>query len=133
MWVPPIRTVPVTRTPSTRSFMRLRQRSSVDLPQPDGPMYAVTRCYGTDMDTSRSACLAPYQSDRCSISTIGASMIPEASAWGLRLPATLTVSAMSPPLLDRRRRVRAAEPVAQADRDQVQEDHDQQQQEQIGR
>ena len=30
------------RVPSTRSFMRLRQRSSVDLPQPDGPMKAVT-------------------------------------------------------------------------------------------
>ena len=75
--------------------MRLRQRSSVDLPQPDGPMYAVTRCFGTDMDTSRSACLAPYQSDRCSISTIGASMIPEAASWGLRLAVTSTVPGMA--------------------------------------
>ena len=33
---------PSMRTPSIRSFMRLRQRSSVDLPQPDGPMKAVT-------------------------------------------------------------------------------------------
>jgi hypothetical protein len=30
------------RVPSIRSFMRLRQRRRVDLPQPDGPMNAVT-------------------------------------------------------------------------------------------
>jgi hypothetical protein len=35
---PPTRMLPSMRTPSTRSFIRLRQRSSVDLPQPDGPM-----------------------------------------------------------------------------------------------
>ena len=29
------------RTSSMRSFMRLKQRSSVDLPQPEGPMSAV--------------------------------------------------------------------------------------------
>ena len=33
---------PSMRTLSMRSFMRLRQRSKVDLPQPDGPMNAVT-------------------------------------------------------------------------------------------
>ncbi len=32
-----------TRAPGTVSCMRLRQRRSVDLPQPDGPMIAVTR------------------------------------------------------------------------------------------
>ena len=32
---------PVIRQFSTRSFMRLSERSSVDLPQPDGPMNAV--------------------------------------------------------------------------------------------
>ena len=38
----PRSTLPSTRQPSMRSFMRLRQRRSVDLPQPDGPMNAVT-------------------------------------------------------------------------------------------
>ncbi len=32
----------LTRAEGTRSFMRFRQRMSVDLPQPDGPMNAVT-------------------------------------------------------------------------------------------
>jgi hypothetical protein len=34
--------VPVMRVLSMRSFMRFRQRRSVDLPQPEGPMKAVT-------------------------------------------------------------------------------------------
>ena len=38
MSVPPIRMAPVVRTPSTRSFMRFRQRRSVVFPHPDGPM-----------------------------------------------------------------------------------------------
>jgi hypothetical protein len=42
-----------------RSFMRLKQRSSVDLPQPDGPMKAVTCLRGIFIETSNSACLAP--------------------------------------------------------------------------
>jgi hypothetical protein len=40
--VPLSRMLPVTRAPSTRSFIRLRQRRKVDLPQPDGPIRAVT-------------------------------------------------------------------------------------------
>ena len=39
--------------------MRLKQRSSVDLPQPDGPMKAVTRCLGMFMLTLYSACFWP--------------------------------------------------------------------------
>ncbi len=42
---PPMRTWPLTRTPSIRSFMRLNTRSSVLLPQPLGPIRAVT-CAG---------------------------------------------------------------------------------------
>jgi hypothetical protein len=38
MSVPPIRMFPAILTPSMRSFIRLRQRSSVDFPQPEGPM-----------------------------------------------------------------------------------------------
>ena len=34
-------TSPSTRAPGTRSFIRFRQRSTVDLPQPDGPISAV--------------------------------------------------------------------------------------------
>ena len=32
----------MTRAPGMVSFIRLRQRRKVDLPQPDGPMKAVT-------------------------------------------------------------------------------------------
>ncbi len=35
--------------------MRLSVRSTVDLPQPDGPMNAVTLRGGTDSDTSATA------------------------------------------------------------------------------
>ena len=54
-------------TPSMRSFMRLRQRSSVDLPQPEGPMKAVTRAPGSRDRSPESAVLSPYQSDRLRI------------------------------------------------------------------
>ena len=37
--------VPSTRAPSMRSFIRLKQRSTVVLPQPDGPMNAVISCW----------------------------------------------------------------------------------------
>ena len=39
--------------------MRLKHRSTVDLPQPDGPMNAVTSCWRTLMLTSRTARKAP--------------------------------------------------------------------------
>ncbi|KAJ06547.1 hypothetical protein M004_01925 [Pseudomonas aeruginosa M10] len=58
LW-PSRRISPSTRQPSTRSFIRLKQRSKVDLPQPDGPMKAVTRCFGMFIRTSKRACLAP--------------------------------------------------------------------------
>src|ERR1700745_2787416 len=40
--MPSARTLPVTRAPGTTSCIRLRHRMNVDLPQPDGPMTAVT-------------------------------------------------------------------------------------------
>jgi hypothetical protein len=40
--------------------MRLKLRSSVDLPQPDGPMMAVTRPAPIVMLTSNSAWAWPY-------------------------------------------------------------------------
>jgi len=51
--------LPVTRAAGIVSFIRLRQRRKVDLPQPDGPMKAVTRSSWILIDTSFSACLAP--------------------------------------------------------------------------
>src|SRR5215510_9266653 len=40
--MPSTRTLPATRAPGTTSCIRLRHRMKVDLPQPDGPMIAVT-------------------------------------------------------------------------------------------
>src|ERR1700742_1933220 len=56
---PPKRTSPSTRAPGAVSCMRLRQRSSVDLPQPDGPMIAVTCPGSTANDTSLTIRAAP--------------------------------------------------------------------------
>ena len=39
---------PSTRVPGTMSFIRLSERRNVDLPQPDGPMSAVT-WFGMDL------------------------------------------------------------------------------------
>jgi hypothetical protein len=41
------------------SFIRLSVRRKVDLPQPDGPMNAVTLSMSTSIDTSLIACLSP--------------------------------------------------------------------------
>jgi hypothetical protein len=43
---------------SMKSFIRLRQRRKVDLPQPDGPMKAVTPRSPMSMLTLIKACLA---------------------------------------------------------------------------
>jgi hypothetical protein len=41
------------------SFIRLIERRKVDLPQPDGPIRAVTELSGTSSETSNKACLSP--------------------------------------------------------------------------
>jgi hypothetical protein len=41
------------------SFMRLRQRRKVDLPQPDGPMKAVTFSCVTSIETRSTAFFWP--------------------------------------------------------------------------
>ena len=51
MWIVPF----VTRAPGTRSFIRLKQRSRVDLPQPDGPIRATISRLGTRSEISFSA------------------------------------------------------------------------------
>ena len=52
--------VPSTRTLDTRSHMRLKARNSVDLPQPEGPMKAVTRFSGMSSVMFLSAWKSPY-------------------------------------------------------------------------
>ena len=47
--------------------MRLTHRSSVDLPQPDGPMIAVTLPLGIGIETLNRACFGPYHSEKFSI------------------------------------------------------------------
>ena len=50
---------PVTRALSIVSFIRLMQRRKVDLPQPDGPMKAVTVLSAMSTDTSLMAWVSP--------------------------------------------------------------------------
>ena len=51
--------LPSTRAAGTRSFIRLMQRNTVLLPQPDGPISAVIRFFGTSKFTSATAWKAP--------------------------------------------------------------------------
>jgi hypothetical protein len=50
---------PSTRAVSIRSFIRLKHRSIVDLPQPDGPMNAVISFFAMSRFTSRTARKSP--------------------------------------------------------------------------
>lgn len=50
---------PVVRALGMVSFMRFMVRRKVDLPQPDGPMKAVTARSGMSRLTSKIACLSP--------------------------------------------------------------------------
>ena len=74
MLPPSKRMSPSMRTPSIRSFSRLMQRSSVDLPQPEGPMKAVICFSGISIEISLSAFFSPYQSERSSMCRIGFSI-----------------------------------------------------------
>ena len=50
------------------SFSRLIERRNVDLPQPDGPMRAVTARGAIERLMSNSACVFPYQKSNRSTS-----------------------------------------------------------------
>src|SRR6266576_7360819 len=63
------RTAPLTAAPGVNSCMRFRQRSKVLLPQPDGPMIAVTVCAGNNSDTSHTARCCPNIAVRCDASS----------------------------------------------------------------
>src|SRR5512142_2007311 len=67
MFHPSNRTTPSTWAPGTVSCIRLRQRRSVDLPQPDGPMMAVTCPLPTLNETSRTALTAPNVAESDSV------------------------------------------------------------------
>src|SRR6266545_2732447 len=62
-------TLPLTVAPGVSSCIRFKQRSRVDLPQPDGPMMAVTVCAGNKSDTSRTARCCPNSAVRCAASS----------------------------------------------------------------
>ena len=52
--------LPVTRQMSTVSFIRLRQRRKVDLPQPEGPIIASTSFLPMSRLTFSIPILSPY-------------------------------------------------------------------------
>ena len=52
---PSITILPSTRAPGITSCMRFRERRNVDLPQPDGPMSAVTERAGMVIETPSTA------------------------------------------------------------------------------
>src|SRR3954468_8337486 len=80
---PSKRTSPSTRAPGTVSCMRFRQRSSVDLPQPDGPMIAVTCPARTPNATSRTTRDPPkYASSAATSSADTASSVAAESEAG---------------------------------------------------
>ena len=85
MLPPSKRMSPSIRTPSIRSFRRLMQRSSVDLPQPEGPMKAVICFSGIFSEISLSAFFSPYQSDRPSMCRMGSSIRGLRAGSGSRL------------------------------------------------
>src|SRR5512135_354584 len=88
---PSSRTRPVTRAPGTSSCMRLRERSSVDLPQPEGPIRAVTVFSRKARSTSRTPELAPYQAVSVSAASRGATAAaPSGGAAALRGPGAVT-------------------------------------------
>ena len=51
--------LPLTRAPGITSCMRLSVRRKVDLPQPEGPMSAVTDLASIVIDTSSTARKSP--------------------------------------------------------------------------
>ena len=73
---------PSVRTPSTKSHMRLNVRSSVDLPQPDGPMKAQQRFSGIWRSIDLSAWKSVYQRSKSRMSmAASASSMLLCSAW----------------------------------------------------
>src|SRR5688572_7316012 len=126
MSLPSTMKLPSMRTPSMKSFIRFRHRSSVDLPHPDGPMNAVTCFSGISSETSCRACLAPYQRFTFLISTA----VTPVSVAGFT-NSTFRF-AMGPARSEGRRLIPAAQAASHHDRGQIQEDDDHEQQDRRG-
>src|SRR5688572_20571046 len=122
---------PSTRTLPSPSFRRFTERRSVDFPQPDGPMCAVTLPRGIRMSLSQRARVFPYQRLKRSTSSTAASALTAScvsvSASGGAMFIRRTVVSMV------RLAMRASEvpdqelssePCAHADRSDVEHDDD---------
>src|SRR5262249_49742707 len=79
-------TSPATAAPGVSSCIRLRQRSMVLLPQPEGPMIAVTVCAGNSSDTSRTARCWPKNAVNLTVSS-RSRVLADATIPGSRDPA----------------------------------------------
>src|SRR5205807_2703091 len=64
------------RAPGTSSCIRLMQRSTVLLPQPDGPMMAVTFRSGACMVIAATTWRLPYQASRFSMDRPSTLVVP---------------------------------------------------------
>ena len=73
-------TSPVTREFGDRSCIRLRARRKVDLPQPLGPIMAVTALAGISIETFLSTWCVPKKTDRAR--TVRAGVFDDRSAAG---------------------------------------------------
>src|SRR5579863_1993377 len=89
MFLPSRRITPSSREWRTVSCMRSRVRKRVDLPQPDGPMRAVTLLVAMPRLISKRVCLAPYQK-----LTLEMVMRMDAGAAVSRLAAVVTGGVM---------------------------------------
>src|SRR4051794_28958016 len=83
-------TRPARLAPGTSSCIRLRMRRNVDLPQPDGPIRAVTRPAGMTRSTCSSTWCSPNHALTCSATSVagwptstgGRSAVPTSSTGG---------------------------------------------------
>src|SRR5512138_1402398 len=95
-------TVPDTRAVGTVSCIRFRQRSRVDLPQPDGPMIAVTSRSRNAIDTPRMTsavpknALTPLASSRTRASASGCAAGAAGAGRGTRGDSVATAPESGP-------------------------------------
>src|SRR5262245_1441545 len=71
---------PAMRKPGIRSFIRLKQRRRVLLPQPEGPIRAVIWLRGMAIEMSRRARADPYHTDRSRAERTTGDVAPTAGA-----------------------------------------------------
>src|SRR5262245_34917790 len=126
--------VPVILTLSIRSFIRFKQRSSVDLPQPEGPINAVTRRSSMSIEMSWRTWLSPYDRLQSRITMSGSRTSRAAASSSLTsveilMPAlsSVTVSGIVASS-ERRCLILPPQPVAHHDGGQVEQHHDREQQ-----